>query len=146
MTRKLLVLPVLALALGLAACGDDDDESTDTGATPPEQTTEATTETTPPESAGDTDLVNDADPSGAFKFEKDKLEAKAGKVTITMNNASTLPHAIELEGSGVEEKGEVVQQGGKSVVTAELKPGEYEFYCPVPGHQDGGMEGTLTVK
>ena len=146
MTRKLLVLPLLALALGLAACGGDDDDSNDTGATTQEQTTQATTETAPAESAGATELTDDADASGALKFEKDKLEAKAGKVTITMNNPSSVPHGIELEGNGVEEEGEVVDKGGKSVVTAELKPGEYEFYCPVPGHQDGGMEGTLTVK
>jgi uncharacterized cupredoxin-like copper-binding protein len=27
-----------------------------------------------------------------------------------------------------------------------LKPGEYEYYCPVDGHKAGGMEGTLTVQ
>jgi uncharacterized cupredoxin-like copper-binding protein len=146
MTRKLLILPLVALAMGLAACGDDDD--TDGGnATTQEETAPAPTGSTATEpSGGGTELTDDAVPDGSLKFEKDKLEAKAGKVTITMNNPSSVPHGIELEGNGVEEEGEVVQQGGKSVVTAELKPGEYEFYCPVPGHKDGGMEGTLTVK
>ena len=32
-----------------------------------------------------------------------------------------------------------------SKASADLKPGEYEFYCPVDGHKQGGMEGTLTV-
>jgi uncharacterized cupredoxin-like copper-binding protein len=148
MTRKLLVLPLFAVALALAACGDDNKSSDTSSATTQEQTT-GTTETSPTttgESASASDIVDDADPSGSLKFEKDKLDAKAGKVTITMNNPSPVPHGIELEGSGVEEKGEVVQKGGKSVVTATLKPGEYEFYCPVPGHKEGGMKGTLTVK
>ena len=149
MNRKLLALALACAALTLGACGDDDDESSsDTGST---ATTEAappaeTTTEEQPSAGGGTELKADADPSGQLKFTVDKLEAKAGKVTITMNNPSDLPHAIEVEGNGVEEEGETVEKGGTSSVTAELKPGEYEFYCPVPGHEEGGMKGTLTVK
>src|SRR5664280_2683101 len=35
--------------------------------------------------------------------------------------------------------------GGTRVLTLKLKPGKYAFYCSVPGHRQGGMEGTLTV-
>jgi uncharacterized cupredoxin-like copper-binding protein len=38
-----------------------------------------------------------------------------------------------------------VAKGGKSTVTVDLKPGKYTFYCPVPGHRQAGMQGTLTV-
>jgi uncharacterized cupredoxin-like copper-binding protein len=31
-------------------------------------------------------------------------------------------------------------------VSANLQPGEYKFLCTVPGHAEGGMEGTLTVE
>jgi uncharacterized cupredoxin-like copper-binding protein len=30
-------------------------------------------------------------------------------------------------------------------VTVDLKAGKYEFYCPVDGHKQAGMKGTLTV-
>ena len=148
MNRKLLALALTCAAFAVGACGDDEEDSGDTAA--PNTTT--TAETPPPEEAQSgggakaTQLTNDADPSGELKFVEDTLEAPAGKVTITMNNPSELPHAIEVEGNGVEEEGETVDKGGKSVVTAELKPGEYEFYGPVPGHEEGGMKGTLTVK
>jgi plastocyanin len=151
MNRKLLALLLASAALAVGACGDDDDDesSSDTGTTP--TTTEAAppAETTTEESGasgGGSELKADADPGGDLKFTVDQLEGKAGKITITMDNPSELPHAIAIEGDGVDEHGDTVEKGGTSTVSADLKPGEYEFYCPVPGHEEGGMKGTLTVK
>jgi uncharacterized cupredoxin-like copper-binding protein len=42
--------------------------------------------------------------------------------------------------------GNTVSKGGVSTVSANLKPGKYEFYCPVDGHKQAGMKGTLTIK
>ena len=39
-----------------------------------------------------------------------------------------------------------MQNGAVSQFSADLKPGKYTFYCSVPGHRQGGMVGTLTVK
>jgi plastocyanin len=79
-------------------------------------------------------------------FDTDALEAAAGSVTLVMENLATIEHNIALEGDGVSEEGEVVPEGETSTVTAEVEPGEYSFYCSVPGHREGGMEGTLTVE
>ena len=76
----------------------------------------------------------------------DKAQAKAGDLTIKSPNPSGTPHNIALEGNGVEEIGDVVQDGGVSEIQATVKPGEYTFYCSVEGHREGGMEGTLTVE
>ena len=94
--------------------------------------------------AGSLKLI--ADPGGALKFDKSSLSTKAGKVTVVLDNPSSVPHAIEVEGKGVEAEGETVGKGGVSKVTLDLKPGEYEYYCPVDDHKGAGMEGTLTVR
>jgi uncharacterized cupredoxin-like copper-binding protein len=87
-----------------------------------------------------------ADKSGKLKFNKSKLTVTRGKVTLVLKNPSDLPHAIAVEGKGIDKDGKTVQKGGTSKVTVTLKKGTYEFYCPVDGHKAGGMEGKLTVK
>ena len=93
-----------------------------------------------------TNLGIEADAGGALKFDKDSLEAPAGRVTLTMKNPSSVPHDISLRGNGVDQNGEVVQKDGESKVTADVQPGlSYEYYCSVPGHEQSGMKGTLKV-
>jgi plastocyanin len=87
-----------------------------------------------------------ADPTGALAFQFGKATGTAGSVTLVMPNKASISHDISIKGNGVDQHGQVVGQGGTSKVTADLKPGTYEFYCSVPGHEAGGMKGTLTVK
>ena len=86
-----------------------------------------------------------ADPGNALRFDVSELTAAAGTVTISMANPSSLPHNVAIKGNGVDAKGEIVSSGGTSTVSADLAPGTYTFYCSVPGHEQGGMTGTLTV-
>ena len=80
----------------------------------------------------------------AYQFADAK--APAGELRVTSENPQSVPHDIAVEGNGVNEKGEVVQGGGTSEFSANLQPGEYTFFCSVPGHREGGMEGKLTVE
>jgi plastocyanin len=80
----------------------------------------------------------------AYKFAD--ATATAGQVTIKSENPQPTQHDIAIEGNGVNAKGEVVTSGGVSQFQADLKPGEYTFYCSVDAHRQGGMEGKLTVK
>jgi len=87
-----------------------------------------------------------ADPTGALAFQYGKATANAGSVTLEMPNKASITHDISVKGNGINQQGPRVGQGGTSKVTVDLKPGTYEFYCSVPGHEAGGMKGTLTVK
>ena len=128
MPRRALttVLMLLLLVLGLSACGggDGDEDGEPAG--------------------GGTTLELAADPGGGFSFDKKTLEAPAGTITIHLTNDASIPHDIAVEGNGVDEKSETVTNDDTSL-TVDLEPGEYTFYCSVPGHRPGGMEGTLTV-
>jgi uncharacterized cupredoxin-like copper-binding protein len=86
-----------------------------------------------------------ADPTGQLRFKFTSATAKAGKVTLLSKNDSSVPHDISVK-DGVNEQGPMVSGGKTSKVTVDLKPGKYEFYCSVPGHEQAGMKGTLTVK
>ena len=135
------LLAAAAIAVPIAGCGGGDDSSDDSSTTndyaPVENTDTG-------DSAGGT-LALAADPSGAIKFDKTSLTSDAGKTTLDFTNDSPVPHAVEIEGNGIEAETETVT-GGKATLTADLKPGTYTFYCPVGDHRADGMEGTLTVK
>ena len=134
-------------ALAVAGCGSDNKSSSSSSSS---DTSAQKPAATPAPSGGgggaSTNLQLAADSSGQLKFDKPALKAKAGNVTVTMDNPSPVQHAIALEGNGVDKTGSTVGMGGKSTVTVALKPGTYEFYCPVDGHKAAGMKGTLTVK
>jgi plastocyanin len=99
----------------------------------------------PPIAAKGGTLTIPSDPSGALAFASDKASAPAGSIKFVMPNKAPIQHNIALKGP-VTGAGPVVGSGGTSTFTANLKPGSYEFFCSVPGHEAGGMKGTLTVK
>ena len=144
--RSIAVL-LAAGVLAAAGCGDDSGEDGSPGGRYGPQDAEP--------SGGDgggggnapgSSLMISADPSGAPKFDETSLTAKPGKVTIVMDNPSDVPHAVAIEGQGIEKAGKTVGKGGVSRVSADLEAGEYEFLCPVGTHADAGMTGTLTVR
>ena len=90
-------------------------------------------------------LTLTADAGGAISWEPGSLSASAGSVTIKLVNESDIPHAVEVEGNGVEEESDTIT-GSETELSVDLEPGEYTFYCPVSNHRAEGMEGTLTVE
>ena len=139
----------MVLAAGLMAatgCGGDDEDSGGNA----ESTTPPPAETTP----ADTGAAASGGGGGGgekvslteFKITPKDATVKAGKVTFDVSNDGGVPHALEIEGNGTEEKTDILTGGQSATLEANLKPGKYEWYCPVGDHRSEGMEGTLTVK
>ena len=74
-------------------------------------------------------LTVTADPGGAISWDKTELSAKAGKVTLKLVNQSDIPHAIEVEGNGVEEETKTMT-GKDTEVTVDLKAGDVRVLLP----------------
>lgn len=115
----------LVLALVLAGCGADEGEEEQAG--PAGQTIEIV----------GTDFA--LDPSAVTLEEP-------GTYTFRFVNDGETEHALEVEGKGVEEETDVIPPGETAQMTVEItEPGEYEMYCPVDGHKDLGMDGSVTL-
>lgn len=133
-------------ALALVACGgDDDSETTGTQADQAPASAPPETAVSGQEAAGN-HLTLAADPGGALSYEPDSLTASAGEVTVDFTNQSDTGHSVVFERDGEDVAGTEVITDSSASVTFDAEPGEYRFYCSVPGHAEAGMEGTLTVE
>jgi len=120
---------LVAAALPLAACGSDD--SADEGATTA--------------AASSSDVIEIS--ASEFAFDPPTLQLDgAGEYTFRLINDGGTGHALEIEGAGIEEATTgTIGPGETAELTVEVQEGEYEMYCPVDGHRDMGMEGTVRV-
>jgi uncharacterized cupredoxin-like copper-binding protein len=143
--KKVSALLLLAMAaLTLVACGGGDDG--DTTAT----TTETTAESKGggSEAGGGSVVAIEAAPGSDLAYVQKEAKAKAGQVSIDFTNPQSLSHDVAVEDANGKTLGktELVADSSATATIANLKPGEYTFYCTVPGHREAGMEGTLTVE
>jgi uncharacterized cupredoxin-like copper-binding protein len=64
-------------------------------------------------------------------------------VTITITNNGAATHTFDIDALNIH-TGEM-QPGTTKTVTVNAAPGDFEYYCAVPGHKQAGMVGTLHV-
>lgn len=148
---------VLSGAL-IAGCGSSSSSTTagssaasssaPTAASTPASTTPASTTPAPSASTGAAQVVKlSANPEGQLSYNTTTLTAKAGKVSIDFTNMASLGHNVTIaSASGAVVGATPTFQSGSKTLSLNLKPGTYAFFCSVPGHRQGGMQGTLTVQ
>ena len=78
-----------------------------------------------------------------FKIALPSTTFKAGKITFDVKNDGKIQHDLAVKGTS--DKTALIAPGGSSKLTVTLKPGKYELYCSVPGHEAAGMKFEITV-
>ena len=141
--RKLaLTFGLAALAsLALVACGGGGSSSTSTPTT--------TAANNGGGGGGASSSVSLAADPSQIAYDTTSLSAKAGNVTIDFDNPnSALGHDVCVQDPNGKKLGcsKVVTGTKTTLDLSNLKPGDYTFYCSVPGHEAAGMKGTLTVQ
>jgi plastocyanin len=103
------------------------------------------TASAPAKSGAPTSLKLATNPGGLLSFDTKVLSANAGAVTITLTNASPVEHNVAVAQGAAVLGTTPTFLGGSRILTLNLKPGTYSFYCTVPGHRQAGMEGSLKI-
>jgi plastocyanin len=77
-------------------------------------------------------------------FDPASVEITAGEpVNLTVTNTGRAFHDLTIDELGLQID---VDRGQTATAGLEVdEPGEYVYYCSVPGHASAGMQGTLTV-
>jgi plastocyanin len=87
-----------------------------------------------------------ADPGGALRFDKNRAAVLAGRVTVRFRNQSTVAHNVTIAQGSRRLGATKTITGSMATLALQLPPGQYVFFCSVPGHRQSGMEGTLIVE
>jgi uncharacterized cupredoxin-like copper-binding protein len=106
-------------------------------------TTQAATTTAPTTTAAKPVATKVHVSETEFKITTDLTSFKAGEITFVAKNDGKIPHDLAVKETG--EKTKEIAPGGTAELKVNLKPGKYELYCTIPGHEDAGMKLTITV-
>jgi uncharacterized cupredoxin-like copper-binding protein len=136
---------------GEAAAAESTTEETTTAAqattaettTQTTTTTRAATTTAPTTTAAKPHATNVHASETEFKITTDLTSFKAGEITFVAKNEGKIPHDLAVKETG--DKTKEIAPGGSAELKVTLKPGKYELYCTIPGHEAAGMKLTITV-
>ena len=67
------------------------------------------------------------------------------RVAIVLQNTGVIPHNLVIPDLGVASANLAPGQSGQVEFTA-AQPGTFRFICTMPGHEERGMVGYLTIE
>jgi uncharacterized cupredoxin-like copper-binding protein len=117
-------------------------QTTTAETTTAETTTQAATTTAPTTTAAKPQTKVSVSET-EFKITTDLTSFKAGQITFVAKNDGKIPHDLAVKGTS--DKTNEIPPGGTAELKVTLKPGKYELYCTLPGHEQAGMKLTITV-
>lgn len=128
--RSAFVVGLLVLALLVAACGGKK-QTTDSSASSNAQAVEI--------------VIELGSSSYEFTFNPNEIELKVNQpVRLIAKNVGTIGHDLHIPDLGVSTP--VIPAGGQHVVEfTPTKVGTFDMVCHEPGHEAGGMHGTVRV-
>jgi len=123
MTRRALLLALLALAAApLAACGDDHPATRARG--------------------GQVAVAADD-----YRYRPQSIRAHPGPLRFDLVNRGRLAHTFRLERGGrVVARVSTFLPGEHATGSARVRAGRYRFFCSLANHEELGMYGTLLVR
>ena len=81
-----------------------------------------------------------------YKFDPSAITVPAGSVSFHVTNGGAEEHEFEVfSGETVVDEIEGLVPGLDRTLTVTLEAGDYTFVCKLPGHEEAGMKGTITV-
>lgn len=81
-----------------------------------------------------------------WAIEPKEIAVAGGKVNFVVRNQGSFPHALRVEGKGLDKRSGTISPGKSATLEVSLNTeGEYAIFCPVTGHKEQGMVGKLRV-
>jgi cytochrome c oxidase subunit 2 len=137
-SRILLLATALTVLGAGAACGGGDKDNDN--AAPAQKVSDVKNDGAAGGASGSTVTLT----AKEFSFDQKDVKLVAGQATtIVLKNGGAIEHDITIDNPAFALKALPTKTEQKQITIPAA--GTYTFYCSVPGHRQGGMEGTVTV-
>jgi plastocyanin len=83
----------------------------------------------------------------ALKFAPARFTVKTGIYSVSLTDGGTGPHTLDFDDPSTLFAGLAVNSAGEKVSSRIFfgAPGDYTYFCAIPGHRTAGMQGVVQV-